>query len=664
VRIPNINQTGVPGAEQLSLGAISSAAQAKMRTSQALTKVVDTYQAKVQKAETDEEYSRLTNSMKRDSDALWQGIQDQDRVDENGVPTHNAMLGEFNQGFKKLQDKYAGLVQFTANKGHFNQAADSMLTTYTSTVNGEVGRRKNDFLRGRHAENMISFETDPDGLAKAQAQIESSLSTGVIDSAYAVNEWDKFQHTHHTNSIMSKFQAEREAGRGQEFAENIPFPETFDEGEQQRIKDQITADLNNDRVLADRAEAKVKQEATALEIATWNTARKGKVMLESGRTMTQEQLSQLTETISQLTDPDHQEQMSISLDVYNNIQSLMSMTKDERTAALNETLGDIKDNRDLTIKESTQRAVAAIESAVASDPHQAWVMYGGGEPMEEITKDNLVESLTQAQANQTKVSAWLGEDAPPMSLSQLNNLKTLGVSALDEILTAYGQEDSKAVLTLLYKENAGEMAAVGAIALQTHGEAAYQHYMIGDKIIKENSDYALGNEIGKNNDSARSLFHEATKGLFPQHAQYSKSLQEVANKIYVGLAEQNQIKPGELDSDIYKQAVTMAVGNIVEYNDHPLILPTRQWTEGRFNDAIESLTPAQVNDMGGFAEVALAGRDGKPRTVSPDAMLKKLQRGEAQLRQGSEFGQYQVWFDGRRVENGSGEPFILDLSEK
>ncbi len=172
-----------------------------MRTSQALTKVVDDYQAKVQKAETDEEYSRLTNSMKRDSDALWQGIQDQDRVDENGVPTHNAMLGEFNQGFKKLQDKYAGLVQFTANKGHFNQAADSMLTTYTSTVNGEVGRRKNDFLRGRHAENMISFETDPDGLAKAQAQIESSLSTGVIDSAYAVNEWDKFQHTHHTNSI-------------------------------------------------------------------------------------------------------------------------------------------------------------------------------------------------------------------------------------------------------------------------------------------------------------------------------------------------------------------------------------------------------------------------------------------------------------------------------
>jgi hypothetical protein len=356
--------------------------------------------------------------------------------------------------------------------------------------------------------------------------------------------------------------------------------------------------------------------------------------------------------------------MSISLDVYNNIQSLMSMTKDERTAALNQTYDANADYRGFVVQRSTRQAYAAIERAVASDPHLAWVMYGGGEPMEEITKDNLIESLTQAQSNQTKVSAWLGEDAPPMSLAQLNSLKKIGVSALDEILTVYGQEDSKAVLTLLYKEGAGEMAAVGAIALQTHGEAAYQHYMIGDKIIKENSDYALGNEIGKNNDSARSLFHEATKGLFPQHAQYSKSLQEVANKIYAALAEQNQLKPGELDADLYKQAVTMAVGNIVEYNDHPLILPTRQWTEDRFDDAIENLTIEQVNDMGGFAEAALIGRDGKPRTVSPDAMLKKLQSGEAQLRQGSEFGQYQVWFGNRRVENAAGKPFILDLSEK
>jgi hypothetical protein len=86
VRIPNINQTGVPGAEQISLGAISSAAQAKMRTSQELVKVVDTYQAKVQKAETDEEYSRLSNSLDRSAAEAWDHIKSTPAVDENGDP--------------------------------------------------------------------------------------------------------------------------------------------------------------------------------------------------------------------------------------------------------------------------------------------------------------------------------------------------------------------------------------------------------------------------------------------------------------------------------------------------------------------------------------------------------------------------------------------------
>ena len=68
--------------------------------------------------------------------------------------------------------------------------------------------------------------------------------------------------------------------------------------------------------------------------------------------------------------------------------------------------------------------------------------------------------------------------------------------------------------------------------------------------------------------------------------------------------------------------------------------------------------------MGGFAEATLKGRNGQARTVTPESMLSKLQSGDAQLRQGSEFGQYQVFFDGRPVENAAGTQFILDFSEK
>ena len=664
MKIPGINQTGVPGAEQLSLGAISSAAQAKMRTSQTLTKVVDDYQAKVQKAETDEEYSRLANGFSRDTSEAWDGIKNQARVDENGAPTHDQMMDQYTAAHDKISKDYNDRVKFQPNKAAFSQFTDSTLTSNTNAVRGEVGRRTVAHLSGAYQQSKIDLMNSANGLEEFAAAQQRAVEVGLITEGQKVNDFDSFQHEHNTNRIMSEFQSERDLGRGQEYLDGIAFPGSFDEGEQQRIKDQITADLNNDQVKIRRQEAKVKQDAAALEIETWNAASKGKVMLESGQTMTDSQLSQINETISQLTDPEHQEQMSISRDVYNNIQTLMSMTKEERTNALNQTFDLNTNYRGFVVQKSTRKAYAEIGRAVNSDPHQAWVMYGGGEPMEAITKDNLIDSLTQAKTNQTKVSAWIGEDAPPMSLAQLNSLKRIGVPALDEILTVYGQKDSAKVLTLLYKEGAGEMAAVGAIALQVDGETSYNHYLVGAKILQENKDYALGNEIGANNDSARSLFHSATKGLFPRHAEFSKSLQDVADKIYVSLAEQNQVKPGELNVDLYEQAVTLAVGNIVDYNDNPLIMPTRQWTEDKFNNAIETLTLEQVDVMGGFAEATLKGRNGQARIVTPEAMLSKLQSGEAQLRQGSEFGQYQVWFDGRAVENAAGTQFILDFSEK
>ena len=668
MKIPGINQTGVPGAEQISLGAISSAASAKMQTNSALTKVVNDYQTKIVKAETDEEYSRLANGFSRDTSAAWQDIQDQDRVDANGAPTHGTMMEQYQSAHDKIAKNYSSRVKFNPNKGAFTQFADQTLTRNIGAVRGEVGRRTIAHLSGAYEQSKIDLMQSPNGMLEFAETQQRALEVGLITAGKMATDFDAFQHEHHTNRIMSEFQAERDLGRGQEYLDGIELPPTFDEGERQQMADRMNADLRNDQILVDREIARVAREAKELEAKTMKAARKGKVMLESGRPMTEDQLNQINETISQLTDPDNIEQMEIARDIYGNVQSLMSMTSEQRIDAMNQTFDPNTDYRGFVIQQSTRKAYGEIERAIATDPHQAFLMYGGGEPMEKITKDNIAESLATAQDNQIKVSAWIGEEAPPMSLSQLNDLKRIGVPALDDILTAYGKEEAEKVLNLLYKEDAGEMAVVGSLALQSDGEASYNAYLAGASTLNANPDYKLTGKASLNNDTPRSLFYDATVGLFEtSNTKVEKSMQLVADTIYIGLAERAGLQPGnnaELDVELYQQAVKLAVGNIADYGDNKILLPSRNMTLDQFESTIDDLSMEQINEMGGFADANLMGRNGQPRTVTPESMLDKLKSGEAELRQGSEFGQYQVYFDGRPVANATGTIFILDFSEK
>jgi hypothetical protein len=668
VKIPGINQTGVPGAEQISLGAISSAASAKMQTNSALTKVVNDYQTKIVKAETDEEYSRLANGFSRDTSAAWQDIQDQDRVDANGAPTHGTMMEQYQSAHDKIAKDYSSRVKFNPNKGAFTQFSDQTLTRNIGAVRGEVGRRTIAHLSGAYEQSKIDLMQSPDGMLEFAETQQRALEVGLISAGKMATDFDAFQHEHHTNRIMSEFQAERDLNRGQEYLDGLELPPTFDEGERQQMADRMNADLRNDQILVDREIARVEREAKELEAKTMKAAKKGKVMLESGRPMTEDQLNQINETISQLTDPDNIEQMEIARDIYGNVQSLMSMTSEQRIDAMNQTFDPNTDYRGFVIQQSTRKAYGEIERAIATDPHQAFLMYGGGEPMEKITKDNIAESLATAQDNQIKVSAWIGEQAPPMSLSQLNDLKRIGVPALDDILTAYDKEEAEQVLNLLYKEDAGEMAVVGSLALQSDGEASYNAYLAGASTLNANPDYKLSGNLNANNDTPRSLFFQATQGLFQSsNTKASKSMQLVADTIYIGLAERAGLQPGnnaELDVELYQQAVKLAVGNIADYGDNKILLPSRNMTLDQFESTIDDLSMEQINEMGGFADANLMGRNGQPRTVTPESMLDKLKSGEAELRQGSEFGQYQVYFDGRPVANATGTIFILDFSEK
>ena len=242
--------------------------------------------------------------------------------------------------------------------------------------------------------------------------------------------------------------------RGQVFLDNIAFPDTFDESEQRTIKAQMQADLNRDVAKQVRAENKVKQEAAEVEIKVWRAATKDEAMLKSGETMTEERLQEISSNATQLTDPAHIERMILANDVYNNVQSIMSMTQEERNIALSKTYSMNEQYDDWVVQDSTKKAYVAIERLVAADPHQAWVTYGGGTPMPSIDKDNLAESLIQIRDNQNKVEAWLGAETVPMSGAQASALIKMGPAAADDILTAYPREDAEKVFQMLYKKGA------------------------------------------------------------------------------------------------------------------------------------------------------------------------------------------------------------------
>ena len=683
MKIPGINQTGVPGAEQISLGAISSAATAKMRTNASLTKVVNDYQTKIVKAETDEEYSRLANGFSRDTSEAWQNIQDQDRVDANGAPTHGTMLEQYQSAHDKIAKDYSGRVKFNPNKGAFTQFSDQTLTRNTNAVRGEVGRRTIAHLSGAYEQSRIDLMQSPNGMAEFAETQQKALEVGLITAGKMATDFDVFQHEFQTNQMLSEFNSERDLGRGQAYVDQITgvtepeeggpvfkFPDTFDDGEKLRLADKMESDLRGDAADALRIQNKIDRDAKTLELKNWDVAKKGQRMLDKGMTISDDMLAKIQASADALVDEDHKKSMQLSFDVYHNIQGLMSMTQEQRLEALNTTFGEANSMDESILNASTQRAYSAISQVIAKDPHQAWVMFGGGTPMEEITEENLPESLIQLQTNELEVSAWLGEDTVPMSLAQLNQIKKIGVSGLDEILTSYDEAGAAKLLTLLYEEDAGEMAVVGSLALQTDGGESYAQYMAGSSLLKQNPDWAISNKLNQVGDTSRQIFDKATKGLFAynqasQNEKVSKSMQLVADKIYIMLAKEKDMLPGNplLDVDLYNQAITMAVGSIAEYNPgSKIILPDRSYDLDKFEDEIENLTMEQIEKMGGFRAPTGKGQ------LDAAATLELIQEGKATLRQGDEPGQYFVYLGiasaADYVANLDGEHFVLDFSEK
>ncbi len=674
MKIPRFQHGGVPGAEQQSVGAIVSAGRAKMGAINTLTNVVDKFGSQILKAETEAEYQRVKDSVQADTDQLWNDLQAEPTYDNNKNPTHNTLRKRFDEGYKKIVDKYQGNLQFHPNKANLSNAAADIGLAYGRSVDAEVRKRQVDNARGQVFSTISNVRyDDPNSIAEARDAVEAAGLTGTLSESEVLKAEQEIWGSEQDNIIRSGFQAARESGSAAEYADKIEYPPEFDQATRDKYDNYMRTYIDRDAAEAVRKENKDRQEADAAQRVILKEASRGMKMLMSGESMSDELLSAINENAANLTESDDIEQMRLAQDVYNNIQELMSMTQDERNMALSKTFSKTDDYHGWEVNKSTKQAYAAIERAVSSDPHQAWVIYGGGTSVS-VSKDGLADSLAQIKENHTNVEAWLGKPTVPMSKAQASALIQMGPSVTNDILMAYDQADAEQVFTMLYKEDAYEMAVVGAMTMQDGGEERYKTYMLGAEILSDNPNYKLTKaKQSQFGDTTGSLFHSYTNKLFAGDAAFTKGLYDATAKVYAYLSEKAGVQAGELDANVYQEAMSIVVGDIIEHKDVPLLLPRgkdEEWLKG----ALASLDLHDIDSMGGFqsatgyeegtADYIKQQAAGTSTFVSPESMLVKLNSGEATLIQEDEFGHYKVMVDGRLVANKLGGEFILNLTGK
>ena len=181
MRIPNINQTGVPGAEQISLGAISSAAQASMKTTQALTKVVDDYQIMSNKAEAVAEYGQKYESSLATLDAAYDGMINSPHFDENNNPTYRDLEQRWNQqSMNHVTQTLNGFNNKNAAT-KYKEDASTYLRSKASDIRGIVRKRQVDYSNGVLNLQLEKYKMQPDGVKKIGEAIETQMKLGTLD---------------------------------------------------------------------------------------------------------------------------------------------------------------------------------------------------------------------------------------------------------------------------------------------------------------------------------------------------------------------------------------------------------------------------------------------------------------------------------------------------
>tara|TARA_B110001469_G_scaffold11527_1_gene11560 strand:- start:1142 stop:2542 length:1401 start_codon:yes stop_codon:yes gene_type:complete len=152
-----------------------------MKTTQALTKVVDDYQIMSNKAEAVAEYGQKYESSLATLDAAYDGMINSPHFDENNNPTYRDLEQRWNQqSMNHVTQTLNGFNNKNAAT-KYKEDASTYLRSKASDIRGIVRKRQVDYSNGVLNLQLEKYKMQPDGVKKIGEAIETQMKLGTLD---------------------------------------------------------------------------------------------------------------------------------------------------------------------------------------------------------------------------------------------------------------------------------------------------------------------------------------------------------------------------------------------------------------------------------------------------------------------------------------------------
>ena len=691
MRIQGISQTGVPGAEQISLGAISSAAQAKMKTTQALTKVVGDYEAKVQKAEQEAEMHSASIGLEKDTQALMQSLESANAYDANGKPTYNSMQDQFKKGMKGLIDKHRESLSFPSSKTAYNQNAETYNLNMTGKVNSLYRSRQTEHLQGELTKNLDHYELDlENGLDRARSDISSKVEGSVITPSQGQNEYDGFRTKWQAARVSSDFGVERASGDGQaflnNFIENPPSEMPVDEqlSLQSRMNTLLKQDATNARIEAKALAAIEEQRQKGLE-------KTGKAMadqLKEGQLVTDAFIGEYTSIGNQITDPEIQKSMAQALSWSSDLRDVItSNSMAELNSMKLDALAPVDTAEEAERNKFIVSSIERVMNLVKKDPQLAAVQMGIVKPQintlqQAIDDNNISDFVVEMVQRKNHIDDLWGIDSNLFYESDTNLLSQMinkkDSDFLGEVVNSLGEQSYDVLENLLGKASNDKVILGSLMAQGKDGANAVGHVMNGMK---------LGSSVPMPSTADMSVLFEdrfTNSGLYPQgDANYKMGMMDNVRYAYASLSGSDYSK--ELNEDRMIAAMDLVMqkpvlitpkallgGSGTEYYTFPPMRDmsaddTIKWKNSLPASTFESITGITeqsvfvYKDLGreaGYSDIAQA--EGEMQIQPSSEYIQQLViNDEVMLASFGEQGRYYLMWNNQTLKVGN-EPFVLE----